>query len=459
MRKIKDYKLKVNILDFGAKSGEEKLQTEYIQSAIDYCFKMGGGEIQIPNGEFLTGGIRLRSNTILHLLEGAKLIGSRNPEDYFALQNDKVEPVPKNILEEETRVNGRSLDGIHYGRRWCCSLIKIYNAKNVGIIGEENSIIDGRDCYDALGEEGFRGPHCICIGESKNLYFHGYTIINSANWAHSIWNCKNIHCDGIRVLGGHDGFDFFGSRNVLVENSTLHTGDDCIAGYANYKVIIRNNNMSSACSAFRFAGTDVLIENCVVNGNSKYVHRYTCTEQEKITGKLLSDEENPNHRYRMKSFYTYYGDNRLIIKKQPSKIKIKNCKISNAVKLFHYNYSGSEFWSINRPLADVSLVNLDVDNVSLPMVAYGDKDVKFKIDINNVKIKLSDDYADDCLVRAANLKRVNLNNLKVENFNGYSVIKNYGKNEGKILLENTDFGKVNIKSVTETDEEFLVESI
>ena len=115
---MKKYNLKVSIEDFGAKSNTVELQTQRIQSAIDYCFKNGGGEIQVPKGEFLTGAIRLRSNTILHLLEGAKLIGSRNPNDYAILQDDKIEPVSPNMLTNETKVNGRSIDGIHFGRRW-----------------------------------------------------------------------------------------------------------------------------------------------------------------------------------------------------------------------------------------------------------------------------------------------------------------------------------------------------
>ena len=67
------------ITDFGAVSGENNLQTDYIQAATDECFKNGGGIVEIPSGLFLTGGIRLRSNVTLHLASGAILKGSRNP--------------------------------------------------------------------------------------------------------------------------------------------------------------------------------------------------------------------------------------------------------------------------------------------------------------------------------------------------------------------------------------------
>jgi len=456
---MKNYKLKVNILDFGAKTGSNLLQTESIQSAIDYCFKNGGGEIQIPAGEFITGAIRLRSNITLHLLEDAKLIGSRNPNDYFILQKDIIEPVPNYILTNETKINGRSIDGVHYGKKWFNSLIKVYNAKNIAIIGEKNSIIDGRDCYDENGEEGFRGPHCISICKSKNIDIYGITIVNSANWAYCIWSCKNVTCKNSTIKAGHDGFDVFDCENVLVEDCDFYTGDDCIAGYANYKVRISNCKLSSTCSAFRFAGTNVKISNCKVEGNSKFVHRYTLTKDEKITGKLLSDLENPNHRYRMKSFYTYYADNRLEIIKKPSKITIENCTVENSEKFLHYNYSGNETWQQNRPLYDISFKNIVVKNISMPMIAYGSQEEPFTLNLESVDILLSNNYTDDCLIRSANLKSVNFNKVCVKNFNGETVVKNYGENKGKIAINCSDFGNEIKSAIKETKQEFVVDCI
>ena len=457
--KLKNNNLKVNIVDFGAVSGCDALQTDSIQKAIDYCYQNGGGEIQIPKGEFLTGGIRLRSNTTLHLLEGSKLVGSRNPNDYFVLQNDNIEPVPDNIFTDETKINGRSIDGIHFGRRWFNSLIKVYKAKNVSIIGDKGSVIDGNDCYDEKGEEGFRGPHCICVCECKNIRFYGITVINSANWAYCIWSTKNIVCEKAVVKAGHDGFDVFSCQNVFVEDCDFYSGDDCVAGYSNYKVTINNCRLSSTCSAFRFAGTQVKISNCEIDGNSKYVHRYTLTDEEKITGKLLSDTENPNHRYRMKSFFTYYADYRLTIKRLPSKIFVENCTITDSEKFLHFNYSGNESWQQNRPLKEIRFKNITVEGLSLPMVAYGDRDIPFKLNCENIEMELSHDYRDDCLIHAANLERIILNNFNVKNFKGKVIVRNYGNNNGKIILHDSNVGSSDIDMVEETNEKFIVTPI
>ena len=63
--------LKVNVLDFGAVKDVETAQTEAFQAAIDKCFLAGGGEVEVPEGSFVIGDIRLRSNVTLHLLKNA----------------------------------------------------------------------------------------------------------------------------------------------------------------------------------------------------------------------------------------------------------------------------------------------------------------------------------------------------------------------------------------------------
>ena len=93
-----------NVKDFGAAS-DGTLQTEKIQSAIDACFIEGGGKVIIPEGEFLTGGIRLRSNITLYLKSGAILKGSRNPEDYFGYINDKIEPLSESEITDAPYVH------------------------------------------------------------------------------------------------------------------------------------------------------------------------------------------------------------------------------------------------------------------------------------------------------------------------------------------------------------------
>ena len=175
-----------NVKDFGAAS-DGTLQTEKIQSAIDACFIEGGGKVIIPEGEYLTGGIRLRSNITLYLKSGAILKGSRNPEDYFGYINDKIEPLSEGEITDAPYVHVSEVKGeteyvenreeYRYkrtpGSRWNNAIIRTINAENVAIIGEEGSVIDGDNCYDEIGEEQYRGPHGMTMFKTKNIKGRG----------------------------------------------------------------------------------------------------------------------------------------------------------------------------------------------------------------------------------------------------------------------------------------------
>ena len=47
-----------------------RLQTEYIQAALDQCRDFGGGEVVLARGRWHIGSLRLYSNTTLRLSTG-----------------------------------------------------------------------------------------------------------------------------------------------------------------------------------------------------------------------------------------------------------------------------------------------------------------------------------------------------------------------------------------------------
>lgn len=255
-----------SIVDYGALA-DGKLCTDKIQKAIDDCFLNGGGEVAIPAGQYLVGGLRLRSNVTLHLLENAVLMGSVDPEDYVGYIHDRIEPIS---FEERDKpvstikcVPDKRIDAsaVPYSR-WNNAVIRAVNAKNISIIGEKGSEINGQNCFDEQGEEHYRGPHAINMWFCENITLRGYTIRDSANWAHAIQNSQNITVRNVTVLGGHDGFDVRTCDDILVEDCRFLTGDDCIAGFDNIGVTVRRCYFESACSWFRFGATDMLVEEC-----------------------------------------------------------------------------------------------------------------------------------------------------------------------------------------------------
>ena len=70
----------ISILDHGARSGLEGVQTVAIQAALNACAAEGGGTVLVPAGVFFTGTLSLPSYVTLYLKHGATLKDSPQPE-------------------------------------------------------------------------------------------------------------------------------------------------------------------------------------------------------------------------------------------------------------------------------------------------------------------------------------------------------------------------------------------
>lgn len=460
-------KTAVSILDFGARA-DGTLHTDHIQAAIDHCFQAGGGEVVVPEGTYLTGGIRLRSGITLHLLENAVLKGVRDAEAYFGYLQDTVEPLREEQITDAGYVGLWTIKGeTHYdendsryrfkripGSRWNNALIRAIDAENVKILGEPGSVIDGDNCYDALGEEKFRGPHAICFFNVKNIELRGYTVKNSANWAHNMLFCENIAVENIKVEAGHDGFDVAVCRNVSIKNCEFYTGDDCIAGFGNTNVYVENCLLNCACSAFRFGGTNVFVKNCKAYAPGKYSFRGQLSLEEKVSGAMATGE---NSRNNMLSFFTYYADYSVPIPDQPGNIVIEDCQISGADRFLHYNFSGNETWQRYRPLRDITFRNIRAVDVSMPLTLYGREELPVELTLENISVAMRPNAPAEEFVRACNYKRIRMENMSVEGFGGACLIRSKGMGEtvlGQITcdLPETDY-------VKQTDKDFVIKKI
>src|ERR1017187_2819801 len=69
----------LNVRDLGATGDGTTKDTAALQQAIDRCSVLGGGEALIPAGNYLTGALALRSNTILRLQKKPTIFG---PPDF-----------------------------------------------------------------------------------------------------------------------------------------------------------------------------------------------------------------------------------------------------------------------------------------------------------------------------------------------------------------------------------------
>ncbi len=75
-------KITLSSRDFGATGDGMTKDTTAIQQALDRCWVLGGGEVLVPAGNYLTGAIALRPNTFLRLEKDATILGTPDFADY-----------------------------------------------------------------------------------------------------------------------------------------------------------------------------------------------------------------------------------------------------------------------------------------------------------------------------------------------------------------------------------------
>ncbi len=398
-----------SITDYGAVANDGALQTKAIQAAIDACYLAGGGEVTIPAGVWRTGGLRIRSRVTLHLLKDAVLEGSRDPEDYTHFCEDTVEPVepvdepawPKDPL-----------------KRWCNALIRAHLAHDFKIIGDRGSVIDGRNCFDEQGEEGFRGPHAIGMYRCENVELCGYTVKDSGNWAHELAWVKNLYVHGVRVLAGHDGVHCRSCENVIIEQCTLHTGDDSVAGFNNRNMAVLRCDLNSACSAFRLGGTDILIDRCRIHGPGIYGHRWKMSRERQMAG----DDTNETDRHNMLTGFLYFCCGDFELQAAPGNIVVQNCEFTDVDSLFILEFK-RHIWCCNRSLGDITFKNCRIDGVNQPMQLYSDANEPLTMRIEDSEISLREGAQSRPFAVGYDFAKLEMHNVKVSGYDGDGVIR------------------------------------
>lgn len=441
-------------------SGEVKTYgaTKAIQNEIDKAFLSGGGAVIVSDGEYRVSTIRLRSRVSLILKKGVRLVASKNPDDYKYSAAGDIEPLENkdltDVLWEPWNVRKNYDFMTKPGSRWNAAIIKAIDAENISIIGEEGSYIDGSDCYDPSGEECYRGPHAVNMHRCENITLSGYTVKNSANWAHALFFCKNVKADNVTVLAGHDGIHVTSCDNVSIKNCKFETGDDCVAGIDNVNVFVSDSEMNTACSALRFGGTNVIVSGCRFTGPARYLFRGGLSEEEKKSGVLA---ENKGKVYNMLSAYMYYSDFSRPIRYVPGNILIENCVFYDTTRFLHYNFSGNEPWQRNRPLGNITFKNIKAEGISMPLTLYGDETERVTLKIEDSEINLKENFGSE-FIRAANYDKIVLKNVKIKNFNGEALVKKWSDG-GEVILRNADSGNNDIKTETTANEPFVCKTI
>ncbi len=221
-----------NIQDFGAIPDGSTVNTEAIQMAILKAIETKGTVI-IPKGRFYTGSFTLGPNMTLYLEEGAELIASSRMNDYttksfiFAPNTDNL------IIKGKGKING-----------------------------------NGESFFNEHWDYDKRPQPWILIQDAKNISVSGITLINSPSHCLVFDFCENVKVDSLTIKNhprspNTDGIDITNSKNVLITNCNISTGDDaiCIKNKTGSKYFENPWQNRSKYTE------DILVKNCILESD------------------------------------------------------------------------------------------------------------------------------------------------------------------------------------------------
>ena len=361
------------ITDHGVIPNTDTLQTEAIQRVLDLC-KNGGGTVVIPRGCFCIASLRMWSDTTLYLEAGAQLLGSEECTDY------EVFDVPEGV---ELRTDMELITQYYLDKPWPeyrRAMISAYGEKNIAIIGEgEDSIIDGRDCFDPDGEEGFRGPHGVFITNCENVVMKNYTIQRNGNFMHQLANCRNILMENVTCLAGHDGIHLHHCTHTLIRDCRFITGDDCVAGINIKDLTVRNCEINTSCQAFRIGGHDILVEDCHIWGPGYYPHRKTVVQGR---GVELPRTEG---RHNIHALVYHFASTNFPSEIPYGNYVFRNCLVETVDRLMLYTADGGPLES-GAYLSDMTFENVTFKGMLLPAQCVPSEKVPLTVTLKNCTV-------------------------------------------------------------------------
>ena len=225
------------ITDFGAVGDGKTKNTKAFAQAIEACFDAGGGRVVVPDGEWLTGPIHLKSFVNLHLSDGATIRFSQDFDDYLPVVFVRWEGIEcynyspplygyglRNVaITGHGVIDGQGEAWWPWHRRQRAAAEKLYQLILKGVPPTERIL--------GTEEMGMR-PNFVQLIACHQVLIENVTFTNGPMWTVNPVYCNEMIVRGIKVKTSgpnNDGINPDSTQNLLIEDCYLSTGDDCMA--------------------------------------------------------------------------------------------------------------------------------------------------------------------------------------------------------------------------------------
>ncbi|WP_427890656.1 glycoside hydrolase family 28 protein [Kribbella sp. GL6] len=232
-----------DVTAYGAVGDDATDCTAALRAAIEACHRAGGGHVVVPAGDYRIGAVHLLSRVDLHLEKGARLAFSQDPAAYLPVVATRYEGTECYNYsafvyaygQRDIAITGQGvLDGRADATHWWdwtggpppnegpdkTVLIQLAAA---GVPVEERVFGDGH----------YLRPNLLQLNRCENVLLDGITVKDSPMWNIHPVLCRNVTIRGVTVDSpngpNNDGIDPESCTDVLIENCTISTGDDCVA--------------------------------------------------------------------------------------------------------------------------------------------------------------------------------------------------------------------------------------
>ncbi len=404
-----------DVTAYGAKGDGKTDNTQAFKKAIEACSQDGGGRVVVPEGKFFTGPIYIESNVNLHLVKGATVLFSTNPDDYLPLVYTRWEgvelmnysPLLYAFEEENIAITG---EGVFDGQAnetnwWPWKGRENYGWKkgtpHQGDKGNRDALFEMAENgvpveERKFGQGHYLRPQFVQPYRTNNILIQGVTFINSPMWILNPVLCNNVTIEGVTVESqgpNSDGCDPESCKNVLIKNCFFNTGDDCIAiksgrnadgrriNVPSENIVIQGCSMADGHggvvigSEISGGARNIYAEDCKMN--SPHLDRALRIKTSSMRGGVVENVYLRNIEVgqvaeqvvRVNMFYEDSGAYVPAVRN----IEVKNMTVENGGKV-GVLLEGYE----QSPVENIRLIDVQIKSVKEPFIFSNVKDVTFK---------------------------------------------------------------------------------